>query len=216
MWIHLRLTVSEQMIQDFGAWLKSVVCKYLVVFEISKEGVEHYHCHFQFINDTKKPLEAFRKKLIHKFSFLTGNKQYALAITDNEYKHDCYICKGESLDVPPVVVFKSPLKYTDEYIFLCNSQYWKVNKEIKTLVKKKSFVRDIADMMESLDSTKPLVFIRKEIYDVVMSQLGTHGKSLDEIIVRRLVNGVMNILVPFKFSEFLYQRTFDQSERIDF
>jgi len=216
MWIHLRLTVSDEMIQEFGAWLKSIVCKYLVVYEESKEGVEHYHCHFQFINDTKKPLEAFRKKLIHKFSFLTGNRQYALAITDDEYKHDCYICKGDSLEVLPVVKFKSNLKYTDEYLEECHQKYWQVNKEIKQTVKKITFVRLIADKCSDIDTSKSLQFLRKEIFNTTMSMLGSHGKSLDEIIIRRLVNGVLNILVPFQFSEYMYQRTFDHAERLDF
>lgn len=215
MWIHLRLTVSESMIEEFGNWLKTIVCKYCVVFEISVEGVEHYHCHFQFINDSKKPLEAFRKKLVSKFEFLTGNKQYALAITFDEYKHDCYILKGDDNPTLPVIKFRSPLKYTDEYIEKCHTKYWEVNKEIRTLVKKKSFVVCIADLCGDIDTSKSLVFIRKEIYNTTMSQLGIHGKSLDEIIIRRLVNGVMNILVPFKLRDFMYLRTFDACERID-
>lgn len=217
MWIHLRLTVSEEFIQEFGSWLKTKVCKYVIVFEISKEGVEHYHCHFQFINGSKKPLEAFRKILVSKFEMLVGNKQYALAVTENEFKHDCYICKGESLNVLPIIKFSSiTIKYTEEYILKCHTTFWEVNKEIRTLIKKKSFVTSIAEMCSGMDSTKSLVFIRREIYNTTMSQLGINGKALDEVIIRRLVNGVMNILVPFKFSEFMYERTFDSCERIGY
>jgi len=215
MWIHLRLTVSQDFILGFTDWLRLTVVKYLIVFETSVEGVEHYHCHFLFVNDSKSPMEAFRKKLVAQFPFLIGNKQYSLAITNDEYKHDCYICKGDNLETLPVVTGKSALKYKDEYIEDCHKAYWSNRKEYLTISKKKTFVSAIADECKDIDTTKSILIIRKEIFATTLKMLGKNGKSLDEIILRRLVNGVMNMIIPHQFAAYIYDRTFDNSERID-
>lgn len=218
MWLHLRLTVSTQFIESFEGFLKQLASKYLCVFEISKEGVEHYHLHFMYM----KTMSTFRQKMLKEFASLKGNSQYAMAETEDEKAHDRYICKGVDNQTLPVVKYSSALKYTEEYVKLMHTAYWEINKEIKQVSTKRckteTFMEYVLkqESITSINTSIDMTMIRRQIYMCVMKCLGQKSKILDESIIRRMVNGVMNVIIPHRFSEWMYERCFDSCERVGY
>lgn len=217
MWLHLRLTVSQDFASAFEHFLKPRCSKYICVFEISTQGVEHYHLHFMYM----KTMSTFRQQMLDAYPNLKGNGQYSLSQTKDEAAHDNYVCKGENNETLPVVRYKSSLKYTDAYIEQSHKAFWIKNAELPKLRQKKhseTFMEYVLlqDEITSINTTYDIRIIRKSIYYTVMKCLGQKAKVLDESIVRRIVNGVMNVIMPYKFSEWMYERTFDSCERFDY
>ena len=220
MWLHLRLIVSTQLIDSFEGFLKETCCKYLCVFEISSAGVEHYHLHFMYM----QTMSAFRQAMQKRFKELqkAGNGTYSLAVTTDEPAHDSYICKGENNVTLPVIKYRSSLKYTDEYVKQSHDAYWIKNAELRKVNPKRNkaetFMEYVLKQEEitTINTTIDMRLIRKTIYLCVMKCLGQKAKVLDECIVRRMVNCVMNVIIPHRFSEWMYERCFDSCERIDY
>jgi len=220
MWIHLRLTVSTQLIDSFEGFLKQQCSKYICVFEISKEGVEHYHLHFMYM----KTMSAFRQAMQKQFTELqkVGNGTYSMAATTDEPAHDAYVCKGADKNTLPVIKYNSSLKYTQEYVKQSHEAFWLKNAEIRQVstkrTKSETFLEYVLkqEAITSLDVTQDMSRLRKHIFLCVMKCLGQKAKILDECIVRRMVNGVLNVIIPHRFSEWMYERCFDSCERFDY
>lgn len=123
----------------------------------------------------------------------------------------------------PKVILRSKVKYTPDYIKELHEAYWneakkvqeyKADKEKKNMtfigmvafeIKKQKSKGEVNLEFNSCDPHFRR-FVRKQIYSFLRSK----EKGFDTIIIRRLCNGVMNILDPRGMEEYM-ERLIDQA-----
>lgn len=225
--IHIRITRPQSEQLAIAEWLKGKTHNLLSVSEVGKEE-ENPHSHTIILYN--KTISTLRQQLIKEFPILkTGNRNqfYAISEKNDIEAQERYLCKGNSLEEMPYVLTKT-FKYTDEYIKKKHEEYWEINKSLKesgplnsgadkkprTLTFPQYCVEEMGNEMAKNmkydnDDHKYLVFKH------VMKCLGKKGKIIDEFIIRRLVNGVFNIIDPRGTQEYFYRRVFPPMEQID-
>lgn len=218
-WWHLRLTFdSEESLTKYAVKLEQMMIgltsQYLAVSEVSELGKPHIHMNF-LSNLSESKLRDF---LIPKG--LGRMDKYLKEIDEKEIlETDYYICKGEH-ECPPKILFKSNIKYTTEYLEECNKKYWEINKTIKD--KKKQFknctfidfvVNDLkTDFPEKVWDSKD-ISQRRLVLSYILNSLGKKGKGFDSIILKRLMNGCLNILDKRGMKAYMESLIFDFQER---
>lgn len=195
------------------AFLAENCIVYLCVMEHADEEVnrDHYHVH---IREMKLEYQSFRDKFLKYWKpedYVRGD--YSFELVRDEKGMDNYLCKGVSLDAGYYVHGKAGTIYTGEYTDECHQAYWEINKAIEKKGYKKikgNLIQEVADELletkrkwEWKDTDKWLVF------SCVMSHLRKKAKILDAIIIRRLCNGVLNILCPYETEKEFFHQVFD-------
>lgn len=203
---HLRITSQEQKYVDF---IKRQTKNAVIVFEDADEEVNRDHMHA--IIELNVKLQTFRNNFLKAFPEIKGNGNYTLRQNDDTEANYRYVCKGKSEnDLPNVVVNLKDISVVDFH-----KKYWENNKKGKKQKRDttKTFVRQCADeCMEIRNDWKNDLLCRKIVLGIVMRNLGEKGKAFDSIVVRRLVNGVMNILDPQGMTAYMEYLIFDQKD----
>lgn len=215
-WWHLRLTFeTEQSLTEYAVKLEQLLIamtsQYIVVKEISQKEKPHIHMNF-LSNLSESKLRDF---LIPKG---LGRMDKYLKEIEKENEMDCYVCKGE-LEGSPEILLKSNIKYTTEYIDECHKKYWEVYNKIDSKKKSKNctfidlVVNDLkTDFPEKVWESRELSH-RRLVLSYILESLGKKGKGFDAIILKRLMNGCLNILDKRGMKAYMESLIFDIQER---
>lgn len=216
--LHLRITLGKEECTKIAEWVKQQTMQLLSVYEVAERGHSHNMFHYT------KTFSTFRQKLLLAFPQLKGNRNefYALAQKDDQEAQERYLCKGEDRDTLPEVLCRTH-QYTDALIELRHQQYWEENDKLKKnsgtvkeqRTKSKTFVQlVIEDLPKShgcrWDYTRG--DDKRFIFDEVMKKLGQHGKVMDSIVVRRIINGIWNIIDHERFKEKMFSLVYPDEE----
>lgn len=205
----MRFTPHEE--TDFDAYVDFVTrlsCQCLIVKHDADEDVARPHCHL--VINYNKTLSTFRQQFKKKFPNYEGNKDYQLKdCSDDGEKPLWYICKMDQ----PEVLYK--MNYTEKdierfhqesenYVNALKKQKQNENvkppKEYKEKVKTLTFPQIVAKEMQRkyLNIVWDFGFRehRRYVFETTCDMLGQYGKTLDDLIIHRLMNGVMMILEP--------------------
>lgn len=193
---------------------------------------EHIHALIH-IDITKK---SFCNKFKTKFNTMKGNKDYSIEeVKTNDDNMAQYICKGESYLDQPIILYKLRLrKAIEEY----HSLYWEHN-VIKKLENEKILNFEEISQIPTLEVFKKekkkrtptfMMLCRDELIELygenydwekndlpkvfhkVMTKLGDLCKTLDHVIITRMVYGVLNSLIKDKkeWHEYWFQKCFPE------
>lgn len=186
-------------------------CQCLVVKHEADEDVSRPHCHV--VIHFTKTLSTFRQQFKKMFPQYEGNKHYQLKdCSEDGEKPLWYICKNRN----PIVLYK--MNYTENDI----ERFHQESEKYVSALKKQKQNEDTKPEKEYREKKKTLTFPqicakslkelyptglhlgwdfrvrehRRVVFEHTCKLLGEHGKVLDEIIISRLMNGVMMILEP--------------------
>lgn len=224
LWYHLRLTfkTDEELMkaaEELSKKMLGISSQYLAVKELSEKEKPHIHMNF-ISNLSESKLRSF---LIP--SGLGRMDKYLKDIPEEEiFETDCYICKGELLDLEKFlqnVLFKSKIKYINEKIEEFHKKYWEVYSKIKSSKKLKNctfidlVVNDIKNEKSYADKVwkSSELTHRRIVLGYILDKMGKKGKGFDSIILKRLMNGVLNILDPNGMKAYMESLIFDYQER---
>lgn len=192
---------------------------------------EKLHYHAVFISRFS---ESKIRKLLFSSDLKPTQKSLHLIETEDEiYEAEKYICKGNlgqkgfKEGQNPEIAYKSTIKYSFEFIEKAHNDYWDLNTNLKKEYKEKklkknwNFVQEVAfQLQEAKSKTENLIpydsrewTFRKLVRKYIYKNLREKAKSFDAIIVRRLQNGVMNILDPSGMEEYM-ERLIDDAVEI--
>lgn len=216
--IHLRITLDKEQCSKIAQWVRQHTMQLLSVYEVAEKG----HSHNVFIYT--KTLSTFRQILLKEFPYLKGkrNEFYAISQKDDIEAQERYICKGKDKDTLPEVVCRTH-QYTDALIALRHQQYWEENDKLKKnsgtvkeqKTKSKTFVQIVVEDLP-IHHNNRWDYTRGDdkrfIFDEVMKKLGQHGKVMDSIVVRRIINGVWNIIDHERFKEKMFSLVYPDEE----
>lgn len=169
----------------------------MACFELSKKGVEHMH----MVLDTDKTVSTYRQKFVDQFPYMVGNKSYKISpVLDLERKLR-YICKGTQMFKPDVIAGD-----VNEANNLYN-QFWEENAKLlsegvkQTHQKLKStrttFMQEVKDEFQKRYPKFTPNYNKNDLEILTLflcKRLGKAVKILDEIILKRMVLGLLNSL----------------------
>lgn len=207
----MRFTPHEE--TDFDAYVDFVTrlsCQCLIVKHDADEDVSRPHCHL--VINYNKTLSTFRQQFKKRFPNYEGNKDYQLKdCSDDGEKPLWYICKMDQ----PEVLYK--MNYTEKDI----ERFHQESENYVSALKKQKQNENVKPPKEYKEKVKTLTFPqicakalkekypknteynnwnfgwkddRLKVYNLVCDMLGDYGKVLDEIIIHRLMCGVMMIV----------------------
>lgn len=191
--------------------------RWLIVLEEADSEVNRDHTHTAIYTHTTKKLfsGAVRKNFpIHK-----GNSAFTVfdEIKDN-YALECYLCKGKAKNTMPKVI---DTNLSADEILERHLEYWRKNEEMKTKPKTKKqqpWIKTVAEQFKEQHPNKKIYddeTCRYFVFNFVMDKLAQDTKALDAFILKRLVLGVMNILIcpsaKRDFRKSLFRQTFPES-----
>lgn len=237
------LPIMQREFDRFTDFVKRQSCKSILVREEGHDDNDDKrpHCHLLIWYDKTK--STFGQKF-HKYfntvwnsktNVYIGNSDFSIKDEDQSDKGDkpfWYICKGLGLGQMPNVLYKAG--YTDEEIVAYHNKGWAyvnelkqktVNVTHKKVVKEKkdpdTFVIRVAkDLKERYVKSEyhkwdfGMKMDREKVYDAVCDNLGEMGKTLDEIIIYRLMGGVMMVLDK-PSAKMLYRKTVMDKFKVD-
>ena len=183
--------------------------KFLCVAE--KGTRDHIHCYLEF-QMTKK---SFMNKFNDKFKNIDRRDKY---LDEDKGTTLQYICKGFNSKIKSDVVVVAKRTLTDLEIEQMHEQFWQNKPQVNEVpivftpvsevqqveIKKKSkrappFLTSVYnELYVSQDDWTYGVADKQRIFKFLMTRLGQSVKTLDKIIVTRMVNGLQNALVTDK------------------
>ena len=205
---HFRVHYGSQDLNALVGWIRS---NSVVTIIVREEG-DRLHIHS--IISPIKTLSTFRQQFLKKYPNLKGNGSYSLEEVKEYDNLIRYICKGNSKDDLPDVLYQKDINIEEMH-----QQYWKVNQEIKEKVikeKKKglTWIRQVArDFKEQYpeeviviqelccaykkteEEVKHYEKAKLKLFNFVMYSLGINVKVLDDMIIVRLYKGIYNSYV---------------------
>lgn len=216
---HIRYTCSGELQEQIVDFITRNAQKYIVSREFASR--EHIQC-YVVTNVVKK---TWVNKFNAKFKNMDRRDKYVELDKGNT---KLYVCKGLNSSTLPDVVAMLGFNEDDKIKF--HSEYWANNTEIvsdkvievplitetKEAVKKVKTKPFMAQVRDALDEEYPDKEWDKPdkriVFRKVMFMLGRQCKSLDHIIISRMVNGVLNSLIKDKESwlEYWYEKAFGE------
>lgn len=217
-WWHLRITfetmdVLMKYAEDLQSKMIQISSQYLAVKELSEKEKPHIHMNFLSNLSESKLRDFLIPPNLPKMS------KYLKEIPEDEIsKTDCYICKGEH-ECPPEIILKSNVKYTTEYLQKCNKDYWEIYSKLMKNKKSKNctfidlVVNDLKTNFKDKIWNSTSLVDRRIVLNYILDMLGKKGKGFDSIILKRLMNGVLNILDRHGMKAYMESLIFDYSEK---
>lgn len=223
-WFHIRVSYEDLAQRDgiIGA-IKTLGNQYIVVEETSEKDVDHIHANV-LTNYSESKIrrvvipESLKEKKMSKYvKEISGD--------DGIDKMDQYVCKGEyhgfDQTVNPLVVLKSEIKYSWAKIEELHNKYWEIQNSLGVKRESKrqyNFVEEVAqkikrDRKEVIKSNDSID--RRIVMGFVLDMLRTKAKGFDAVILRRLMNGVLNILDPTGMAAYMETQLFDDHDHMN-
>lgn len=216
-WWHLRITFETEenlmkYVEDLQSKLIQISSQYIVAKELSQKEKPHIHMNFLSNLSESKLRDFLIPPNLPKMS------KYLKEI-EKENEMDCYVCKGEHDKSPPEILLKSKIKYVEQFIEKCHKDYWEIYS--KTMKTKKSknctfidlVVNDLKTDFKDKIWNSVEVSDRRVVLNYILDNLGKKGKGFDSIILKRLMNGVLNILDRHGMKAYMESLIFDNYEK---
>lgn len=216
-WWHLRVDVLDESVEkQFLEAVKMIGSQYVIARE--RQPKHHLHCNIC----TRESESNIRKKCFAPKLKDDRMSKYCHKIEDeDELKAaDQYVCKGIKQGIEhehdkdqniigflnPCIILRSSVKYTIENIKIFHEDYWKIQKtSFLKESKNRSFIEEVASdllkMDRGLDCRNPND--RKIVIQSILGKLRNKGKGFDSIIIRRLMNGIFNIIDPYNMTAYM-------------
>lgn len=218
-WFHVRVSYEDIGQRDcICVAVKNISNQYLIVNEVSEKEVDHIHANVL----TKLSESKLRTLLIPKVLKEKKMSKYIKKLEElsDVEKLDQYICKGTGPEYVeesnPQVVAKSAIKYTSQYIQECHKKYWEINGNLKKKEKQFNIITEVAYQLKS-KRKEPIKanssIDRRIVMGMLLDSLRNKGKGFDVIIIKRLINGVLNILDPIGMAAYIESQLFDECSR---
>lgn len=177
-------------------WLRGLGGAALCVRE-DAEGNLHYHCYFE----DHRTLAALRKSVQRNIVGESGgNGVYSLKpCTSEPDGYLQYMCKGDSVDLGPVVVFQFGLRMTAANIQKWHHDYWVTNQSIQAnrLKRKKITNATIVERVEEECKHQGVAWSNSQlIAEVYIRMQVAARKSINTFAARAIVNTVQVLLCP--------------------
>lgn len=200
---HIRISSDDEKFRQF---ITQHFEHYFTVQEDADEEVSRTHIHAH----TEKPLFA-EQTIRNRLSELTeGNKNKMFSFKKVKKGRDDnvqYLCKGKGEGLQPNVVLNN--MFENEDITRYHQVYWIIKNKVKTKVVKTSFLEECIEAAgEEPWKTKftdretyITPYMKRSMFELVTRMLGNKKKILDSMIIRRLCNGVFNVILPYKFRD---------------
>jgi hypothetical protein len=215
---HFRVHYGSQDLNALVGWIRSNA----VVTIIVREEGDRSHIH-SIINPIKT-VSTFRQQFLKKYINLKGNGSYSLEEVKEYDKLIRYVCKGNSKDELPDVLYQKDINVEELHV-----EYWKTNQEIKEKIKEKKRVltwsqqvkKDFSEQFpEEVNAIQTFCSLYKltelevaayqqskmKLFDFMMGCLGQHVKVLDDMIIIRLFRGIFNSYVQSSINRLSYNR----------
>lgn len=190
----LRVDVREGFKAKFLAWLPTIAIAWICVYEA--DSIENRHVHL--ILDSEKDIKKVRNSFTKKFPDCSGNKGYSLKLCNDDFDaYIRYICKGTSVDEPPVLWGFQGLDYTKEVIADAHRMYWVNNESLKANAKKRARVEkeSIIDQVEKESKKLGLKeYQREDVARVYIRLFRDARKGINVFAARAVVNTVCLLL----------------------
>lgn len=174
-------------------WLSASANAFLCVKELSNDN---HHVHI--IMDSVKSIKVLRSSLTRAFPECVGNKGYSLKVCDDDYDaYIRYICKGGSVDDPPVVWVKQGLRYSAADIADAHAKYWVNNAALVENSKKRARVEkeSIVEQVEKEAKKRGLKgHDRVELAKVYIRMFRDARKGINVFAAKAVVNTVSCLL----------------------
>lgn len=135
---------------------------------------------------------TLRVRIKKAFPTTVGNRGYSLKEVRELEKYLPYVCKG-TREIPPVIVFRRGIQYTDDWISAQYDSFWKDDRSTSYEMKKsKMSAHDmIWEKVDKLDKVTP-----RNVCMVIIDTYTSVSKSYDVYGVRRLMNTIMSKYSP--------------------
>lgn len=208
----MRVTEEDnEKIQQVMLWLRSVT-NVMIVAKENGSITEKKHIHCLFEHDPKK-LSTLRQQFLKKFDCYKGNKSYSLESIKKELENNQrYLCKGEKEGEHNILWSI----YTDSEIQKFHNDYWQQNASQNYSKKDKEKTNTSWSQKVKLEFNiiheqyvntiihyhsdyQPSDYLktqyeeaRRQLFNFILKCLGKSAKLLDEQIIRKLYNGIMN------------------------
>lgn len=222
---HIRITGGED--EKWKRFYIQNFRNYFVVIEEADEEVNRTHTHAH-VEEPLLKIQTVRNKL----SDLTNknkDKVFAMTVVRDREKNLKYLCKGKEDGILPIVYLNNLL--TDDEIRAYHEAFWetrrewiKANKSPSPKVKQKTFLElcieesakeEYAEKWKG-DFEYITNYQKRAMFMLVTSMLGSKRKILDAMIIRRLCNGVFNVIMPLKYrDDMLFESVYPDNIRLE-
>lgn len=216
---HIRISSTDD---KFTRFYIQNFRSYFLVQEDADDEVKrtHTHCHVEGL--------LFEEQTIrNKLSVLTDkNKDKMFSFTKVKKGRDDnlqYLSKGKSRDEQPHVLLNNII--TVEEIRRYHEVYWEIklrtrsarpkNVSFLELCIEKALTDDYKEKWKS-DHDYITNHQKRAMFMLVTGLLGEKRKILDSMIIRRLCNGVFNVIMPLKYrDDVLYNQVYGDNTRLE-
>lgn len=221
---HIRITGGEDekwkrlYIQNFK--------RYFVVTEEADEEVNRTHTHAH-VEEPLYQVQTVRNKL-SEMTNKNKDKVFSMKGVRDREKNLTYLCKGKALGILPIVYLNNLL--TPEQILYYHELYWQTQLEWikehakKPKIKQKTFLELCIDESAKEEYAEKWKgdfeyitnYQKRAMFMLVTSMLGSKRKILDAMIIRRLCNGVFNVIMPLKYrDDMLFESVYPDNVRLE-
>lgn len=200
---HIRISSDDE---KFRIFIVENFRHYFTVQEDADEEVCRTHIHAH----AEEPLFA-EQTIRNRLSQLTeGNKNKMFSFKKVKKGRDDnvqYLCKGKTEFLFPNVVLNN--LFNEEEITRYHQVYWLIKNKVKDKVVKLSFLEEciatagLEPWRTKFESPETYItpYMKRSMFSLVTQMLGEKRKILDSMIIRRLCNGVFNVILPYKFRD---------------
>lgn len=212
---HLRIHSQNPKYVDF---IKKHTFSALVCFEDQDDEVQRDHLHavitLRSAQGKSVSVKTWRAIMVKNHPELVGNSMYSIRLNTDTEANYRYVCKGKDENTMPNIQLK-PINFNVEAY---HKAYWEVNKQITKPSTKKNKGSFVLLCYEAVKEKYPdyefhnNLYDRMKVFDILMAMLGKHSKTLDAMIVKRLLNGVMNKLDRIGTSNYIAKQIFSTDE----
>lgn len=214
---HIRITIHADTPEKYKTYFEQKTVKYILVQENPDEDCKQVHLHAMFTCLHKND-QAVRRELKKWFPEFKGNEAYS--VKEGTIKGWNYVCKGPNSIIKtfPIVVSTTE---TNEQIIEWHEEYWQhridnapiksdvivvlddepiVKKKIRTQTWTEKLIEQLNTELTYGEVKYADVFsetytMHNYVMDKVLDAMGPSGKALDDLILIRLVNAVINGII---------------------
>lgn len=198
----------------FESGIKRISGAYLIVEEIASESAKiHWHAVFRSsFSEAHIRRQIFHPKLVE---FRMSKHLHKIATVLEQAKACRYLCKGARYRSLPKVKEASKAMFDPSVIEKLHEDYYRYSSREPEIQKKRekqpTFVELVVEESRKYERSFLLQNFedRRTICHLVLQLLGEKAKIFDSIIVRRLVNGVFNILDPRGMKKYIESQIFE-------
>lgn len=174
------------------AWLGTHSFGGFGVREVAGESNEHWHFLLEIPANGKK-IQAYRVSLTRDVPELKGNAGYSLTEVRDVEKYERYMCKGDTEEHMPEVVWSNSLKYDQARIQELHDSYWECNRQLQPRKRQLSVIDEVTQACKEakIEWSERTAISREYIKSAVARK-----KGINIFQVKASVNVIQCLLCP--------------------